>query len=458
MIRVLVFLAVLAALAFGFSWIADQPGQVSVVFGGQAYEMRLVVALGALLLAIVATMILWSVARFVLRIPTLMSVTARMRRRNKGFSALTKGMLAAGAGDAPAAARAARDAEKLMGDEPLALLLAAQSAQLSGDRARAERVFQRMAERPDTQAIGLRGLHVEARRRGDDVAAHEYARRAHELAALPWAGQAMLEKHAMADDWQGALAVVEANLARKTIDRAAANRQRAVLKTAIGQKLQDRDPTEALALAREALKLAPDLTPAAVLAGRLLSRKGDLRRAAKLLEASWRRQPHPDVARAYLDVRPGDSAADRLARARTLARLAPDHPESRLAVARAALEARDFALARRTMAELVESERRPTVRACLVMADIEETEHGPSGRMREWLSRAARAPRDPAWVADGVVSEEWLPASPINGRLDAFRWETPLERIAAQGPEDAPPPVLIPPEPVGAFDDEPVAT
>jgi HemY protein len=91
------------------------------------------------------------------------------------------------------------------------------------------------------------------------------------------------------------------------------------------------------------------------------------------------------------------------------------------------------------MADLLDNGRRPTVRMCLMMADIEETEHGPTGRMREWLSRAARAPRDPSWLADGVVSDRWLPASPITGQLDAFRWETPVERLGGVIDEASPP-------------------
>ncbi len=43
------------------------------------------------------------------------------------------------------------------------------------------------------------------------------------------------------------------------------------------------------------------------------------------------------------------------------------------------------------------------------MAEIEEAEHGDTGRVREWMSRAVRAARDPVWTADGVVSERWLP-------------------------------------------------
>jgi HemY protein len=445
MIRILLFLAVLAALALGFSWIADQPGGLALTVAGYRYETSLVAALGFGLLALVAAMMTWSFVRFAFRVPTLMSLASRMRRRNKGFAALTRGMMAAGAGDTKAAAKAAREAERLIGEEPLTLLLAAQSAQLSGDRARATRLFQRMieqskgAESAAMRLLGLRGLHVEALRRGDEDAAYEYARLAHESAPAAWAGQAMLERCDMADDWAGALAVVETNATRKTIDAATARRQRAVLKTAIALRLQDRDPVEALALAREAIRLAPELVPASALAGQLLARKGDLRRASKLLERAWRAAPHPDLARAYIDVRQGDSASDRLARAKVLARLAPGESESALVLARAALEARDFRLARRAMSDIFNNGRRPTARMCLTMADIEETEHGSSGRMREWLARAARAARDPVWIADGIVSDEWLPASPLNGRLDAFKWEVPVERIGHRQDEAAPP-------------------
>ena len=76
------------------------------------------------------------------------------------------------------------------------------------------------------------------------------------------------------------------------------------------------------------------------------------------------------------------------------------------------------------------------------MADIEEAE-GNLGAVREWLARAARAPRDKAWVADGVISDRWAPASP-SGTLDAFVWRTPDERLA---PYVEPPPVEPAPPP-----------
>ncbi|MFC6490410.1 heme biosynthesis protein HemY, partial [Nitratireductor sp. GCM10026969] len=71
----------------------------------------------------------------------------------------------------------------------------------------------------------------------------------------------------------------------------------------------------------------------------------------------------------------------------------------------------------------------PREGAFLLLADIEEAETGDQGRVRHWLAKAVRAPRDPAWVADGFVSERWMPASPVTGQLDAFEWRVPVERL-----------------------------
>jgi HemY protein len=121
-------------------------------------------------------------------------------------------------------------------------------------------------------------------------------------------------------------------------------------------------------------------------------------------------------------------------------------------VARAALDARDISAARAAIAPLIASDSstgRPTRRVCLLMADIEETE-GNHGAVREWLGRAARAPRDKAWVADGVISDRWAPVSP-SGTLDGFVWRTPDERIAAPAESAAAPPApLAPTEAIAA--------
>ena len=340
-------------------------------------------------------------------------------------------MVAIGAGDPVAAGRHAADARRFAGNEPLTLLLEAQSAQLSGDRGRAEAAFKAMLDKPETRVLGLRGLFVEAKRRGDMAAARAFADDAvRRSPSLAWANDALLDFHTSAGDWQAARTAVERRAALRLAEKAEAKRQRAVLLAAEAMQARNSEPEKALAAALEAVKLAPGLTPAAVIAGRMLSERGDIRKSAKILEAAWKEVSHPDVAAAYLDARPGDSALDRLSRAQTLTKLRPSDPEGVLAFAGAAIHAREFAKARSALKPLLAGGA--SMRACLLMAELEDAEHGSAGRVREWLSRATRAPRDAAWVADGVVSDHWLPVSPITGRLDAFVWTVPPATLGSQ--------------------------
>jgi HemY protein len=440
--RALAFLALLAIAAFGAVWIADRPGTVTIVWNGYEVATSLAIALVGVLVAAIAIGLVWAVVRGFIELPEVLVRGSRERRRAKGFSALSRGMVAVGSGDPLAARRHASDAERLLGSEPLTLLLKAQAAQISGDREAAENAFQRMVDDPETRVLGLRGLFVEARRREDETAARAYAVEAARLApSVTWANEAVLEAQCADGDWAGALETVERRGSLGLLDRSVARRQRAVLLTAAAQRREAGEPEAALERAVQAVKLAPELVPAACIAGRLLARRGDLRKAAKIVEGAWKANPHPDLARVYLGLRTGDSVRDRLARAETLAKLSSWHPEARLAVAQAALDARDFPQARDALKPLLSE--RPTVRTCLLMARIEEAEHGAgSGRARQWLARAAHAPRDPLWIADGIVSENWAPISPVTGRLDAFAWQEPPNALTGPAEPDAQPETL----------------
>lgn len=433
MVRVLVYLAVFAALAVGAVWLADRPGEVSVVWQGWRVDTSVALAAIAVVVLALLTMLAFGLLRFVFGLPGAFSFASRSRRRARGFEAVSRGMVAIGAGDPIAAGRHAVDARRYVGNEPLTLLLEAQAAQLSGDRGRAEAAFKAMLDKPETRVLGLRGLFVEAKRRGDLAAARAFADDAvRRSPSLAWANDALLDFHTHAGDWQAARTAVERRAALRLADKADAKRQRAVLLAAEALEARGSAPEKALAAALEAVKLAPGLTPAAALAGRMLAERGDIRKAVKLLEAAWKEVSHPDLAAAYLDVRPGDSAQDRLARATTLAKLRPADPEGVLALAGAAIHARDFARARSVLKPLLAGGA--SVRACLLMAELEEAEHGAAGRVREWLSRATRAPRDAAWVADGLISDQWMPVSPISGRLDAFVWTVPPATLSSQAP------------------------
>jgi HemY protein len=429
MIRIILFLGLIALAAAGAAWVADQSGEVVLSWGGWRIETTVPVFALALGVTIVAAVMVWSILRGLWRTPERIRRKRRERRHARGRHAITHGLLAIGHGDSTAARQHADAARRHAGHDPLALLLTAQSAQLEGDREGAQRAFRAMAEREDTRLLGLRGLFIEAQRADDPVAAVMIADEALKLApSSTWASDAVLGFRCAQGDWNGALAILDNNLSSGLIDKATYRRQRGVLLTARALELEKLDRDLARESAMEAVKLAPTLVPAAVLASKFESEAHQVRRSMRLVEAAWLAQPHPDLADAYAHVKLGDSARQRLVRLETLAAKTPGHIEGALAVARAAIDAAEFARAREALAPFID---RPTQRVAVLLAEIERTEHGDSGRARAWTLRAVRALHDPAWTADGYVSDRWRPVSPVTGRLDAFQWQTPVASLTS---------------------------
>ena len=427
MVRIILFLLLIALGAAGAAWIAEQTGDVVLSWGGYRVQTTLPVFVLVLGIVIVAAMMIWATLRGVWRTPARMRRSRRERRQARGRHAITQGLLAIGHGDSSAARIHAEAARKHAAHDPLALLLHAQSAQLDGDREGAQRAFRAMAEREDTRLLGLRGLFIEAQRADDPVAAVMVAEEALKLSpSSSWASHAVLGFCCAKGDWAGALKILDNNQSAGLIDKAAYRRQRGVLLTARALELEKVDRDLSRESVMEAVKLAPTLVPAAVLASKFESEAHQVRRSMRLVETAWLAQPHPDLADAYSHVKLGDSARQRLVRMETLAAKAPGHIEGALAIARAAIDASEFAKAREALAPFITA---PTQRVALLMAEIERTEHGDSGRARAWTLRAVRALHDPSWTADGYVSDRWRPVSPVTGRLDAFQWQTPVAAL-----------------------------
>lgn len=457
MIRLVLLLSAILAAAIGLSWVADEPGTLVVNWRGYEYETSVFRAIVMLLFLLGLAVVLWSLVRNLWHAPANVGLFFNRRRQRRGLDALSSGIIAVSSGDRMAALQHAIAARRALPEEPLTHLLRAQAAQLNDDRVTTRRIYEAMLGAPETELLGLRGLFIEAEREGEPEVARQFAERA--LAAnpkLPWPADALFDLQAKTGDWAGALKTLNSARKHGHIDKRTADRRRAILLTAMAQAAEDADSNRALNLATEAHALAPDLVPAAAIAGRQLAARGNTPKAAKVIQRTWRLSPHPELATAYAYARLGDSPHDRLARVAQLAAIAPNSAESSIALASAAIEARDYEQARAALAPLLDG--RLTQRVAKLMAQIEGAEHGDKGRVREWLARAVNAPPDPAWTADGRVSETWQPLSPVTKTLGAFEWRVPaepvegrdLERIAAKleelvslGAMAAPMPALV---------------
>jgi HemY protein len=250
--------------------------------------------------------------------------------------------------------------------------------------------------------------------------------------------------------WDLALARVNAEAATTRDEKMVKRRKQAVIETALAREQIDTNPLGALDHATVALKLVPDFVPAALIAARIQSDRGEARKAMSLLRRVWRATSHPHVAMLYANAQSGVSSVDRLKRIRELIDSPPPNRPAAIVLARAAVDAYDWPAARNALAGYASAD--PTQSVCLLMADIEEGQNSDQGKAREWLARAVRAPADPVWVADGITSDEWEPVSPVSGALDAFEWRVPLSTTGGRAEplrrptEKLPAPVPPPPE------------
>ncbi len=429
MLRLVLLMFGVLAASMGFAWLADNPGTITIDWQGYRAEPTILQAVVILSLLVALGVFLYLLFKQFWSSPAALGQFLTRRRQRRGLDALSSGMIAVGAGDRSMATRYAIQARKSLPNEPLTHLLRAQAAHLSGDKTTARRIFEAMLASPDTEQLGLRGLFLEATREGETEAARQFAERAAQInSKLAWPLEALFELQCKAQDWAGALESLSLLRRNGEIENSIADRRRAVLLTAQAQALEELDSHKALSLALEAHGLASSLIPAAAIAGRLLASKGNTSKAAVVLQKTWTKAPHPELATAYAYARIGDSPRDRFDRVLHLASLNPHATESTLAIAEAALDSRFYDEARSALESLQPEQM--SRRAAMLMARLEAEQNGDKGRVREWIVRAANAPRDPAWTADGIVSEQWSAVSPVTGALDAFQWKVPVEEPA----------------------------
>lgn len=433
MIRLLIFALVVLAFALGFSWFADRPGELTLTWQGQLFQTPLTTALALLIALIFVVMVVWWLVSALWTSPNSVRRYFRARKRDRGYQAISTGLIAAGSGNLVMARKMSTRAHALLSvdQEPLIHVLDAQVALIEGNHDKARRLFETMAEDPETQELGLRGLYLEAKRVGAEEAAQQYAERAADKAPyLAWAAKATLEARTRQGRWDDAIRLLDQQRSARVTDKQESARLKAVLLTARAESKLDTDTKGAAADALQALKLRDDFHPAAIIAAKAYLAQGNLRKSAGVLEMVWKKEPHPQTGALYVRARGGDTAVDRLKRAEKLEGLKPNNPVSLMVVARAALDAREFDKARTKAEAAARMQSRES--AFLLLADIEEAETGDQGRVRHWMAQALRAERDPTWVADGLVSEYWRPFSPATGKIDAFEWKVPYGAI--EGP------------------------
>lgn len=446
MIRALWFILQVAVVIAAAIWLADRPGTVSVHWLGYAVEAPFWVALLVTVVALGIAALGYRLIRALIRTPHRIRRNSRIRRRERGYRALTQGMVAIAAGDAQTARKMARKADGLLNEPPLTMLLSAQAAQLQGDERAAKEYFTAMLERPETAFLGMRGLLTQAIKSGDRVEALTLARKARGMQPnTPWLLGTLYDLEAQAGDWAAAEGTLQQAIQAGAIPTDEGRRHRAVLLLERSFEAERRGRADAaLSHAQAAHDMMPGFVPAAVRLARLQLAADRLKPAAKVVERAWRHSPHPELADIYRSI---VSSYDPLTRVRLfqkLVRQSPDSAESHLAVARAAIDAQLWGEARQHLNRAMEIG--PTRRTYRLMAELDRGERHDEDAAKDWLAKAANAPEDPVWTCSscGAVSHNWGGLCGHCGAFDTLTWKAPTVAVPVMEPTDIPPALARP--------------
>ncbi len=398
------------AIALAF-WLAEVGGSVEIRFGETWIGVSFPIAMLALIAVFIILHTILSVIGWVRRMPGRVGARMALRRRSDGDAAVTRALIALATGSASGARAEVKRARNLLGDTPQTLLLTAEAERLAGREDAAAEAFTLLSKREDARFLGLRGLLRQAMQREDWPEAQRLAREAE--AAQPGAAWLREERQLLAArtrDWREALALAPKDAPLAPLALAAA--------------AQEPDADKAAALERQAFNADPGFAPAALAYAARLGSQGSPRRARSTIADSWARAPHPDLGVAWIA-----PVADKLARVKAVEDLihtTRDHPESRLLMARVALDA---GLTGRARSELeAAAAKGADRRAYLMLAELEEAEHGDSPEARagqaRWLRDAANAPAEPRWRCTDCGAEHgaWKPDCAHCGAAGTIAW------------------------------------
>ncbi len=434
LIKIVIFVVAVAALALGAGYLLESEGGVQVTVMGSEYTfgpLQSVLAAMALVFAVWVFLkllsLLVAVWHFLNGDETAISRYFSRSRERKGFQALSEGLMALASGEGRVAMTKAAKAEKYLKKPELTNLLVAQAAEMAGDRRKAEETYKKLVTNDATRFVGVRGIMKQKLADGDTDTALKLAEKAFALKPKHEETQdVLLRLQAQTEDWSGARKTLNAKLKHGNLPRDVHKRRDAVLALSEAKDiLNEESSIEVQEKAIEANKLSPDLIPAAVMAAKSYVEQGRPKLAVRLLKKSWEAQPHPDLAAAFAAIAPDETSAERVKRFTALTRIKPDHPETKMLLAELHIANEDFPEARRALGNLAETH--PDARSVTLMAAIEKGEGASDAVVRGWLAKALTVSRGPQWICDNCqhIHTDWAPFCENCQSFDTLAWKTP---------------------------------
>lgn len=428
MLRALWFLLKLSLLVGALAFALENPGRMEIEWQGYIIETSVAFAGFILLVFLFFWTQIYKLWRALVTAPAQYRQYRALQNREKGYAALTRGLVAIAAGDRASAEKFSVRAETLLPDLSLTRLLIAQTAQLKGDTAKARREFAALLDDDVAAFFGVRGLLNEALSAGDAAAALTLIRHADKIKPRQgWILKTLFELEAKNREWvkaEGTLHKAE-KFGAFTKEEARCHRQ-AILTARADQYYAAGDFVRAYKTASKALDLDMTFIPAALRLLKSYQQAGKRYRALRTLAKVWTKTPHPDLADIWMSFMPPlqksrsiyDDKKPVYDWARQLYDRNPEHRDSKRLLGEAALEARLWRDARQSLTAAGDFR---------LLAKLERAETNNEAKAREWLEQAADRLSEPKWVCTccGHAALDWNALCRHCESFNTYLWMIP---------------------------------
>ena len=237
LIKIVLFVAIVAALTLGASYLMEAQGGVQITVAGMEFTFG---PLQSVIAAVVLVVAVWLILKLVSLLIAILKFingdeTAITRyfdrnRERKGYQALGDGLTALASGEGRLALAKAQKAERYLQKPELTDILQAQAAEQIGDTRKAEEVYKRLLKNDATRFVGVRGIMKQRMAQGDTDTALKLAERAFAIKPKHVEVQdTLLQLQAKKADWAGARKTLAAKLKTGNMPRDLHKRRDAVL-------------------------------------------------------------------------------------------------------------------------------------------------------------------------------------------------------------------------------------
>jgi len=421
MIKSILFFIFLAVISIVVVGVSNNDGTVTLDWGEDEIETTISFLLLAIAVLFVGILGLYHILAGFFRIPEAINKKVAEQRNDAGYKMLTQGFSAVAAGDVDKAKKLAHSSKKLLKNSPMNLLLSAQVAGLEGDEEKTKEIFSDMTKNKETEAIGLRGLLMDAKKNQDIDKALEYAEQIYnKTPKQEWILQMLLELYAYTKQWGKAIKITEQTAKYNFISKIDATKKKAIIFYEQAKNAGD----DKLKILKKAYNTYEGIVPLAV-------EYAELGKSEKILFGAWKVCPHPDIATAYIDFLEDCEGREKLKVLDKLIQNNPEHYESFILMAKIAVEESLWEEARKYLNKASASYSNREIYQ--LFADIEEKENGDFEKSHKYLREASNAPEDTAWICNncGNKLDKWESVCSYCKSFATVEWEKTARNIEA---------------------------